>query len=120
MEQSLKGVPAGVTTVTVNAANQPPVAANDTFSAPYRKTTSYVAQVLAVLANDRDPDGSLVASSVRIVTGPNQGGTATVNANGTVSYAPKLRFRGTESFTYDVKDDRGARSNVATVSINVK
>jgi VCBS repeat-containing protein len=107
-------------TLTVVAPNQAPVAANDAFTAPYRRTTSYTPQILGVLANDGDPDGSLVASSVRIVSAPSKGGTATVNANGTVSYTPKLRFKGTETFTYDVKDDRGATSNVATVTVNVK
>ena len=107
-------------TLAVAAPNQPPVAANDTFRAPVRRTASYTPQVLAVLANDRDPDGSLVSSSVRLVSGPSKGGTATVNADGTVSYVPKQKFRGTESFTYDVRDDRGAASNVATVTINMQ
>ena len=96
------------------------MAASDTFTAPYRKNVSYTPQVLGVLANDRDPDGSLVAGSVRLVSAPNKGGTATANADGTVSYVPKQRFRGTESFSYDVKDDRGARSNVATVTVSVQ
>ncbi len=116
----LLAAPATVTLTVVAPMNQPPVAANDAFTAPYRKSTSYTPQVLSVLANDRDPDGMLVASSVRIVKAPGKGGVVVVGANGTVSYTPKLRFRGTETFTYDVQDDRGARSNVATVSINVK
>jgi subtilisin family serine protease len=107
-------------TLTVVAPNQPPVAANDAFTAPVRRKASYTPQVLGVLANDRDGDGSLVPSSVRIVTVPSQGGTAAVRADGTVSYTPKQRFKGTESFTYDVADDRGATSNVATVTINVQ
>ena len=107
-------------TLTVVAPNQPPVAANDAFTAPVRRKASYTPQMLAVLANDRDPDGSLVPGSVRIVTAPSQGGTATVRADGTVSYTPKQRFKGTESFTYDVADDRGATSNVATVTISVQ
>ncbi len=115
----LLGAPATVT-LAVAAPNRPPVAANDAFTAPYRKSTSYAPQALAVLANDRDPDGSLAAGSVRIVTAPNKGGTATVQANGTVAYVPRTRFRGTETFAYDVKDDRGATSNVATVTVNVK
>lgn len=111
---------AATVTITVVAPDQPPVAANDAFTAPYRKNVAYAPQALAVLANDRDPDGSVVASSVRIVSAPSQGGTATVNANGTVSYTPKQRFKGTETFAYDVKDDRGVRSNVAKVSIKVQ
>lgn len=116
---ALASDPATVT-LAVAAANQPPLAAGDAFAAPYRKNAGYAPQVLAVLANDRDPDGILVAGSVRLASPPDKGGTATVNADGTVSYTPRQRFRGTESFTYDVKDDRGATSNVATVTITVK
>lgn len=107
-------------TVTVVAPNQPPVATDDAFGAPYRRYVSYTPRILGVLANDRDPDGTLVASSVRIVSAPNKGGTARANADGTVSYTPKRGFRGIESFTYDVKDDRGATSNVATVTVTVR
>jgi len=67
---ALLGATATVT-LTVVAPNQPPVAANDAFTAPYRKNTSYAPRVLAVLANDRDPDGSLAAlrdPDLRVVT----------------------------------------------------
>ncbi len=114
----LQGAVATVT-LTVTAPNQPPVALNDAFTAPYRRRASYAPQVLAVLANDRDPDGTLVPSSVRILTAPTKGGTAAVDAGGTISYAPRIGFRGTETFTYDVRDDRGAASSAATVSIKV-
>lgn len=107
-------------TLTVVAPNQPPVAGDDAFKAPVRRTTVYTPQVLAVLANDRDPDGTLVAASVRLVSVPSKGGAATVNADGTVSYAPKPKFKGTESFRYDVRDDRNATSNVATVTVSVQ
>jgi serine protease AprX len=107
-------------TITVQAPNQPPVAANDTASAPIRKKAAYTPVVIKVLSNDRDPDGSLVPGSVRIVTAPSKGGTAAASSNGTVSYTPKLNFKGTETFTYDVRDDQGAVSNAATVTVTVK
>jgi bacillopeptidase F len=115
----LLSAPATVT-LTVVAPNQPPVAVDDAFTAPVRRTTAYAPRVLAVLANDRDPDGSLAAGSVRLASSPSKGGSATVNADGTLSYAPKVKFKGTESFTYDVRDDRGAASNVATVTVKVQ
>jgi VCBS repeat-containing protein len=111
---------AATVTITVQALNQPPVAANDTARAPIRRKVTYTPVVIKVLANDRDPDGSLVASSVRIATAPGKGGTAVASANGTVSYTPKLNFKGTETFSYDVRDDRGAVSNAATVTVTVK
>jgi subtilisin family serine protease len=107
-------------TVTVNNVNQAPIAANDSVTAPYRSGNGYTPQVFAVLANDRDPDGTLNVASVTIVRAPNKGGTVTVNANGTVSYTPKKGYRGTETCTYNVKDNKGATSNTATVTVTVQ
>jgi bacillopeptidase F len=107
--------------ITVNpAVNAPPLAQNDTAAAPLRRTTAYTPVIVNVLANDSDPEGRLDPASVRILTAPNKGGTATVNADGTVSYTPKLKFRGTETFKYSVRDQAGALSNTATVYVNVR
>ena len=106
--------------VNVAAPNVAPTAVNDAYTAPYRASNSYTPKVFAVLANDRDPDGSLNVASVRIVKAPNKGGTVTVNTSGTVSYTPKRTYRGTETFTYNVKDDRGATSNTATVTVTIQ
>lgn len=70
-----------------------------------------------VLANDRDTDGALDATSIRIVTPPT-GGTATVT-NGTVSYFARQDFSGTDSFTYVVADSQGRETAVARVAIEV-
>jgi subtilisin family serine protease len=108
-------------TVTVTTPpNRAPVAVNDSLAAPYRPNISYTAQVFTVLANDSDPDGTLDLTSVRIVKTPNKGGTVIVNANGTVSYTPRRFYRGLETFTYNVKDNRGTTSNTATVTVNVQ
>jgi hypothetical protein len=106
-------------TVTV-ANNTAPVAVNDSFTAPYRAGLSYTAQVYSVLANDSDADGSLNSASVKIVNAPNKGGTVTVKTNGTVSYKPKIGYRGAETFTYNVKDNLGVTSNTATVTVTVQ
>ncbi len=99
--------------VTVNP-NKAPVAVDDTAT-----TRMNVATSINVIANDSDPDGTINPATVVIVTKPNKGGTATPNANGTVSYTPKLNFRGTEAFSYTVKDNLGKVSNKATVRVNV-
>jgi hypothetical protein len=127
--------PAGATsaaaTVTVQVqANRPPVALDDAFPAPRRTTANPGAfpVVLAVLANDSDPDTAIDPTNhvdpatVVITAAPNKGGVVTVNADGTVSYTPKLNFRGTDTFKYAVRDDRGAGalSNAATVRVNVQ
>lgn len=124
-EYQLQGANTSAATVTVTIAsppvvNQPPVAVDDVAETP-RAT----AVVIAVLANDSDPDGSLVPSSVRLAGGATsistpQGGTATVDTvNGTIQYVPRGRFRGSDTFTYTVRDDAGAISSAATVRVNV-
>lgn len=116
--------------IGVAAANQLPVALNDAFSAPRRRTASYAARILPVLANDADPDTALDPANridpatVAIVAAPNKGGTASVITAGadagSISYKPKKGFAGVETLTYRVRDTRGASSNTATVSITVK
>jgi hypothetical protein len=122
----------GAATVTVDVqANRPPVAVDDTFDAPRRTSANPGAfpVVLAVLGNDSDPDtvidpsNGIDPATVVITAAPNKGGTATVNADGTISFTPRLNFRGTETFRYRVRDNRGAPgalSNTATVRVNVR
>ncbi len=117
---ALSSDPATVTITVVASVNAAPVAKDDSAAAPVRKTTSYTPTRISVLANDSDPDGSLDPASVSIAAAPNKGGTVTVNADGTVSYTPKLKFRGKETFKYTVRDQAGAQSNAATVTVNVK
>lgn len=100
--------------LTVTFVNRPPVARDDAAT-----TTRRVAVNIPVLANDSDADGTLVASSITIATSP-RNGSVSRKSNGTVTYAPKRTFRGTDSFAYSVKDDNGATSNVATVTVQVK
>jgi hypothetical protein len=108
-----------VGTITLNIyANKPPVANND------RYTFSFVASPtnhnLNVRANDTDADGTIVATSVVVVDKPNNGGTATVNANGVIVYRARIGFKGTETFTYTVRDNAGAVSNKAYVQVDTR
>jgi len=105
--------------ITISApTNQPPVA-NDDYATVIRNTgaTSNVANVI-VLANDSDPDGSLNPASVSVVVSP-ANGTATANADGSITYQPKAGYRGSDSFTYTVEDNLGLVSNEAVVRIDV-
>lgn len=119
-----------VATVSITVlANRVPVALNDSFTAPRRTTNAYTARILPVLLNDSDPDTALDPANtvnpatLTIVTGPNNGGTASAirsGANaGTISYKPAKGFTGTETITYKVKDTRGATSNTATLIVTV-
>lgn len=106
--------PATVTITVAQPVNQAPIAVDDK-----ARTTRDQPVTVFVLANDSDPDGSLNPASVTIVTPPNQGGTATVNPDGSVTFTPKRRFRGTDVFTYQVSDQEGAPSNEAKAGIDV-
>jgi hypothetical protein len=119
-----------VATATVGVlANRPPTVVDDTFSARRRTNANsggYGTVTLTVLANDSDPDtvldpaNAIAPSTVVVTVRPTQGGTATVNANGTLSYVPRINFKGTDTLKYRVRDTRSALSIEATVRINVK
>jgi hypothetical protein len=80
--------------------------------------TGDTSSTVDVLANDNDIDGSLVPSSVAIVSAPNNADVS-ANADGTVTVTPARGFRGTTSFSYSVEDNDGAESLPTTVTIEV-
>ena len=72
--------------------------------------------MVAVLANDSDPDGDPL--TVSATTDPSHG-AATISTDGSsVSYAPEVDFSGPDSFTYTVSDGHGGTSTT-TVSLTV-
>lgn len=96
--------------VTVNTPpNQPPVAVDDATT-----TTENTAVVIAVLANDTDPDGDPLAV-VSVTQGAN--GAVTLAAN-LPTYVPATDFVGPDTFTYTISDGQGG-TNTATVSVTV-
>jgi uncharacterized protein YkwD len=102
-------------TVTVGAVNDIPLAVDDQF------TTDEDSQIaLALLANDRDVDGSLDPRTLRIVSAPGRGAVQINSATAVVTYRPEENFAGTDSFRYMIEDNEGARSAVATVTITVR
>jgi len=110
-------VDSNVVSVTITVSqptNTPPVAVNDVAS-----TRRGTAVTVKVLANDYDLDGTLVASSVVATTKPAHG-KVTVNADGSVKYTPSSSYRGSDTFKYTVKDNAGAVSNAATVTVTVQ
>jgi len=100
-------------TITVTAVNDPPVATADSDTTP--EDTPLTTNVAA---NDTDIDGTVVASTVAIGSGPSNGSVVN-NGDGTVTYIPNANFNGRDTYTYTIRDNNGAPSNVATVTIAV-
>jgi uncharacterized protein (TIGR03382 family) len=109
--------PGGLTdtaTVTITVSSQPnrdPNAVDDTFTVDEDSG----ATVLAVLANDTDPDGDPL--TVTAVTQPATGGSVAL-AGGVVRFTPTANFNGTATFTYTVSDGKGG-TDTATVTVTV-
>ena len=90
--------------MTVTEVNDAPVAADDAAA-----TNEDTPVAIAVLANDSDGDSATLTPVV--VSGP-ANGSVTVEADGSITYAPAANFNGTDSFTYKASDG-AAESSVA-------
>jgi VCBS repeat-containing protein len=97
-------------TITINAVNDAPVALDDAASTDFE-----TAAIIAVLANDSDPDGDALAV-VGVTDGAN--GSVVINADGTATYTPNAGFSGTDAFTYTISDPGGLTA-AATVTVEV-
>jgi VCBS repeat-containing protein len=110
VDDGLGGSAIGTVSITINAANDAPVANNDELV-----TDEDMPATGNVLANDTDADGdSLIAS---LQDGPTSG-TVELNADGSFTYTPNADFNGSDSFTY-VADDENGGTAVGTVAITV-
>ncbi len=97
----------------IGGGNVAPVAVADTLAATEDTAMTYTAAQL--LGNDTDANGNpLTIASVASGTG----GTAVLNANGTVTFTPNANFNGAASFTYTARDN-SLTSNTAKVTVNV-
>jgi hypothetical protein len=96
--------------ITVNAVNDPPLAADDSVT-----TEEDTPVNIAVLTNDSDVDGDNLA--VSSVSTP-MNGTAVIETDGTITYTPAANFNGSDSFTYSISDGNGG-TDTATVFITV-
>ncbi|WP_310586347.1 tandem-95 repeat protein [Stutzerimonas frequens] len=100
-------------TVTITGTNDAPIAVSDGLNATENTPVTYAASQL--LANDSDVDNAnLTIASVTSGTG----GTAVLNADGSVTFTPDANFNGVASFSYTVSD--GVQSSAAaSVTVNV-
>jgi hypothetical protein len=113
-------------TITINGANEVPVAAADVYNGVTGNTPYAVSAAAGLLANDSDPDqppsGLSVThvNGVDVTTGPISvtGGTVTVAADGGFVFTPTTGFTGAASFTYTLSDADGG-TDTATATLNV-
>jgi len=82
------------------------------------RTLEKKADQTRVLDNDSPGIGNFDSSSVQVETPP-PNGTATANADGSISYTPNDGFIGTDSYTYSAANENGNRSSEATVTVTV-
>lgn len=106
-----QGACSNITAVTINVANQPPVAGDD----------SYVAHgstaIGPMLADDSDPDGDQI-HYVQL-NAPSHGTLSGLAQPDMQQYAPNFGYAGPDSFTYKTCDQFNLCSAPATVSISV-
>jgi ribosomal protein L24E len=107
-----QGAVSNTATVTITV-NHPPQANPDGALVAQGGT-----RTINVAANDTDSDGTLDLTSIQIVQQP-QHGTVTVNNDGTVTYHSTDVNATADSFSYTIKDNEGAVSNVAPVTIEL-
>ena len=107
-------VSAGVrVSVNVQPVNDAPVATADTLNAV--EDTAILFTAAQLLSNDSDVDGDAL-TIVSVTSGA--GGSAALNADGTVSFTPLLNFNGPAGFSYVASD--GLLTTAATsVTVNV-
>ncbi|MCQ4349180.1 tandem-95 repeat protein [Pseudomonas stutzeri] len=94
--------------------NDAPLANDDSLAATEDTPVTFAAADL--LGNDSDVDGDSL--SIASVTSGGTGGTAVLNADGTVTFTPDADFNGVATFSYTVTDGNLV-SNTATVTVNV-
>ncbi|WP_165358926.1 Ig-like domain-containing protein [Spirosoma sordidisoli] len=115
----------GSSCVTINVnpspspnGNDSPIANNDA-----TQTTAGKPVVIAVLANDTDPNSATTVNGQlnlpTILSQPSQG-TAVPNADGTITYTPPANFTGVVTFPYQVCDKASTPlCATALVTVNV-
>lgn len=114
--RDLSGLESEPATVTINVsgANDAPIAVNDIQPVSVTGATSF-----NPLANDSDVDGTLNPASLIVTLQPAFGSLSVDPATGRMTYTPFAGFSGEDLIRYVVRDDLGALSNQASITIGV-
>jgi|GEM_PF-1331868 len=83
-----------------DSGNQPPVANADTAGTEVNTPVDG-----NVLPNDFDPDGDTIVVTTTGTFTTSQGGSVTLNADGSFTYTPPTDFEGEDTFPYTICDD---------------
>jgi len=102
--------------ITVGGVNDAPVAVADSYTGT-SDTPVVVDASSGVLSNDTDADGDALTVDSFDATSAN-GGTVSMNADGSFTYTPTAGYTGTDTFTYVATDGNGT-SNTQTVSLAI-
>jgi VCBS repeat-containing protein len=86
-------------TIGVDVTNQPPMVVADTASTPEDTPVA-----IPVTANDKDPDGTLNLSTLKVTTQPAHGTTQVYTTTGVITYHPVLNYNGIDAFQYEIYD----------------
>ena len=104
-----------LTSLSGDPLNAAPIAVDDNYATPQDSSLSVLAP--GVLLNDSEPD----MEPVVVIVAPDttaQGGTLSVDADGSFLYQPPSGFNGQDTFTYVISDGHNA-TDLATVTITV-
>lgn len=93
-------------------ANLRPLAADDVFHGS--EDTPVTGNVIA---NDSDPNGDPLSVKAQTFLSAN-GAIVSLFANGTFAYTPRANTSGADSFTYELRDDKGAIAT-GTVTLHI-
>jgi hypothetical protein len=109
-----EGEATGKVSILVNNVNDPPVAADDTFTVVEDTTEN----VLDVLANDEDADVDDTLQITAVSPGSEDGTIEIIDGGARIQYTPAPNFFGQETFTYTITDISG-ETDTATVVVTV-
>ncbi len=106
-----------VTSVVAQSINDNPTATNDNLGAIDEEGALTITTLTELLANDSDPDTSMVLTLASFTQPAN--GTLVDNGDGTLIYIPDSNFSGTDSFDYTITDgDGGSATGKAFIIVS--
>ena len=100
--------------MNITPVNDAPIANDDSDS-----TLADMQVRTNLVANDTDKDSSIDGETVSVIDQPSNGFIIN-HLDGTVTYNPFQGFTGSDSYSYTVRDNEGAVSNIALVTIDVQ